>query len=745
MRAKHFLELYEAQRQLLEVEMSPTNLKKLANQIDAKVGMEFEMIVPDVNTEDDEPDYQDPERYDENEPARSIDDIIDFFDDRGHNSRATIAELRRVLEEKFDEYLETYVKKDWEKRGKEYLLNWIREHVDPSDIADYLDMPEDLLGDRIPTKEDYEEVADEEWKRPGNAAGYNFYDRAYESFKDGDMIKNYSYDPENDEAEPSENEPYIYGFDRDEVDQEEFLESIGINDMDDVYNHRMNRNNDLAWTRWSETRWSDPEPVYNNNGGESIEEVASRFEDAIGRSVNWSSSYHGARRTSDGYTIEPDSSLRAYGSDDAGLEFISPPLPVDEMFDDISKIKEWADDVGAYTNSSCSLHMNVSVPNYSKSNLDYVKLAILSGDQYVLNQFGRIANSYCESALDIIKNKAKDNPQETERLFEKLRSNMEEIASKIIHNGSTRKFTSINTKENWVEFRGPGNDWLNSNFSKIENTVLRFVVALDAACDPQKYRKEYLKGLYKLLKPKDPKGEMSLFARYMAGDLNREELAGALAKKKYKRKTNDELAAILSGKNDPQGILDEPNDVHQDVPRTQTIDQLTREYQQWCEQQGLPFVATEDQDFEELTDAQRDWIMRFNARWDDAENGRIPSTNQQSNPPSSRRMFTVRNIDTGDTIHVYADDMSDAIISARNENPDFRDAALYAGPTAPPPVQNSESDENTETAPALWRVHRGDASGISNVTASSAEEAINIARQENPTWNSRHIRAERIG
>jgi len=744
MRAKHFLDLYEAQQQLLEVEMSPTNLKKLANQIDAKVGMEFEMIVPDVNTEDDEPDYQDPERYDENEPARSIDDIVDFFDERDHNTRSTIAELRRVLEEKFDEYLETYVKKDWEKRGKEYLLNWIKKNADPSDIADYLDKPEDLLGDRIPTKEDYEEVADEEWKRPGNAAGYNYYDQAYESFKDGDMIPNYySYD-EDDEADPDENSPYIYGFDRDEVDQEEFLESIGINDMDDVYNHRMNRNNDLAWTRWS-----DPEPVYNNNGGESIEEVASRFEDAIGRSVNWSSSYHGARRTSDGYTIEPDSSLRAYGSDEAGLEFISPPLPVDEMFDDISKIKEWADDVGAYTNSSCGLHMNVSVPNYSKSNLDYVKLAILSGDQYVLNQFGRIANSYCESALDIIKNKAKDNPQETERLFEKLRSNMEEIASKIIHNGSTRKFTSINTKENWVEFRGPGNDWLNSNFSKIENTVLRFVVALDAACDPQKYRKEYLKGLYKLLKPKDPKAEMSLFARYMAGELNKEELAGALAKKKYNRKTNDELAKILSGENDPQGILDEPaegettyrfmtrdgsvapayasgpnsevaynrlaarnhvwrtmplqnisvdvaepgrrqtpptpsDDVNayapqQDGPRAQAIDQLTREYELWCDQQGLPHVDPHDQDYENLTDAQINWIMRFNARWEEAENG------------------------------------------------------------------NTSSSENTETAPALWRVHRGDASGISNVTASSAEEAINIARRENPTWNSRHIRAERIG
>ena len=74
MRAKQFLGLYEAQQQLFEVEMSPSNLKKLANKIDgAKVGMEFEMYVPDVDidTGDDdyEPEYEDSERYDENEPA----------------------------------------------------------------------------------------------------------------------------------------------------------------------------------------------------------------------------------------------------------------------------------------------------------------------------------------------------------------------------------------------------------------------------------------------------------------------------------------------------------------------------------------------------------------------------------------------------------------------------------------------------------------------------------------------------
>jgi hypothetical protein len=738
MRAKQFLELYEAQQQLFEVEMSPSNLKKLAKNIDAKVGMEFEMIVPNVedDDDDDEPDYPDPEMDNLYEPARSIDNIVEFFNNRDYNDRRVITRLRAILEEKYKEYSKQFVEKAWEKTGKIYLLNWIRKNVDASSIADYLDLPEDLLGDRVPTKEDYEEVADEEWERPGNAAGHNYYDQAYESFENGTSIPNYYYDEEDDESDSDENSEYIYGYDADDADEETFLESIEINDMQDVYNHTLNNNNLLGWPSWT-----DPEPVYNNNGGDSIEEVASKFEDAVGRGVNWSTSYHGARRTPYKYCIEPDSSLTAK-SGDRGLEFISPPLPVDEMFDDIAKIKEWADDVGAYTNESCGLHMNVSVPNYSKSNLDYVKLAILSGDQYVLDQFGRVANSYCESALDLIKNKAKDYPQETERLFEKLRSNVEEIASKIIHNGSTRKFTSINTKENWVEFRGPGNDWLNSNFNKIENTVLRFVVALDAACDPQKYRKEYLKGLYKLLKPKDPKSEMSLFARYLAGELNKTELAGALAKKKYQRKTNDELASILSGENDPQGILDEPDNVHQDGPRAQTIDQLTREYQQWCEQQGLPFVSTDEQDFEELTDTQRDWIMRFNARWEDAENGNISSTNQQPTPSSSRRMYSVRNTDTGDVIQVFADSSLDAMNTARSENSDFHDAALFAAITAPEPVQTPRlAPMQGET---LYHVTNDNTGEEITVAAGSLQNAYGRVQRNNPSWQGAPLSARVI-
>ena len=38
--------------ELFEINMSPSSLQKLASQIDARAGMEFEMIVPDVGYDD---------------------------------------------------------------------------------------------------------------------------------------------------------------------------------------------------------------------------------------------------------------------------------------------------------------------------------------------------------------------------------------------------------------------------------------------------------------------------------------------------------------------------------------------------------------------------------------------------------------------------------------------------------------------------------------------------------------------
>jgi hypothetical protein len=300
----------------------------------------------------------------------------------------------------------------------------------------------------------------------------------------------------------------------------EYLDDEGINSMADFANEY-----GLEWPYWTQ---SD----YDSGGGASIDAVADDFSQAIDRPVNAASSYHGARREAGHYVVEPDGSLQ--GDDgESGLEFVSPVLTVSEMLEDIDKVAKWASRVGAYTNDSTGLHMNVSVPD--QANLDYVKLAMFLGDNYILEQFGRAGNTYCKSALNKIKQQAKQNPDRVEEMMRQFQNGLNQLASKMIHTGSTEKFVSINNRNGWIEFRSPGGDWLGSDLGPVKNTLLRAVVALDVATKPEEYKQEYYKKLVKTLQnpvefagargerqqrvDKGTDDAISVFAKYAAGEL----------------------------------------------------------------------------------------------------------------------------------------------------------------------------------------------------------------------------------
>jgi len=492
MRAKQFVPIVEAQQELFEVNMSPGNLKKLASGIDALVGIEFEMIVPDVGTIDDD-DREPEEDMDYDEEAYDIEDIVRFFNDGDYNDRSTIRDLEEELREKFYEWISEQIDEQWNSSdGRQFFAQWVKDNVGPDEVADHVDKEEDLFGNRNPDGSDWEQFIEDEWEKSFDSSSY---EKAYDEFREERQ-------------------------DSGDFDEREFLRGIGIRYMSDV------NDNVREYVAWPHYTYSDGDSEMN------LESLADEFSDAIGRKVHYSTGYHGGPRTNDAYTIEPDSSLSGSG-DDAGLEFISPPLPIDEALEDVKKIKEWADDKGAYTNRTTGLHMNVSVPGFNQENLDFVKLTLLLGDKYLLDRFGRSANTYCKSALDIIEEAP--NVQDKELLFKRLKDNLETIASKVIHSGRVGKFTSINPKDNRVEFRGPGGDWLDQNFDKIEDTLYRCVVALDAAVDPDKYRKEYLKKLTKMFDP--AKGSLEdVFVQYAAGTITRQELKDKLKATQSQRK-----------------------------------------------------------------------------------------------------------------------------------------------------------------------------------------------------------------
>jgi hypothetical protein len=476
----------EEDQDLFEIKMSPKNLRAEAAKTGAMAGMEFEMIVPSISTDDDV-EYE--PNYDQDERCRSIGDAVNFFFDGDYNGRRDVERLRERMRADYEEWVMEQIDNDWANDNDDIIRSWVQENVDPEEWLA-------LVNDNTSEEEAFEQFV-------------------------GDIVDDSDNDYHQQALDEFREEKYQ------DYDENDWLGDQDLDMMSQIENAY-----EISWPYWNET----------SSGAGDIDQVADSFGQAIGRPVNASSRYHGGTREKGKYVVEPDGSLQPSDSDDMGLEFVSPPLPLDELLNDLNKVKAWADKNGCYTGKAnkTGLHINVSVPGYDLSKLDYVKLALLLGDEYVLQQFGRSAESYAKSSMGKVREIVRQNPDQAQALLDKMRGHMNQFASRAIASGSTDKFVSINTldKNGYIEFRSPGGDWLDANFDKIENTLLRFTVAMAAAIDPDAYREEYQKKLYKLLTQDQDKNNVDTirhFADYVAGKIPQAALRSFVKQAQLKR------------------------------------------------------------------------------------------------------------------------------------------------------------------------------------------------------------------
>ena len=173
MRAKQFVPIVEAQQELFEVNMSPGSLKKLAGDIDALVGIEFEMMVPDIGSIEDE------DESPGDESAEDIDDICRFFEGDGEwNERSTIRDLRDELNEKFYEFQDEEINNQWSNDDRGYFTDWVRNNVSDDTVAAYLEKEEDEDLDGA----DWIKFIEENYEE---GFGNEYYDSAYEDYRIG--------------------------------------------------------------------------------------------------------------------------------------------------------------------------------------------------------------------------------------------------------------------------------------------------------------------------------------------------------------------------------------------------------------------------------------------------------------------------------------------------------------------------------------------------------------------------------
>lgn len=503
------------EEQLNEVKMSPSALKSFAQSPEAKgirIGFEAEIVFPGLGGSGDDGDWE-PD-YDEDTRAFSIDDIINFFeyDDYGYGISGREADrLRSDLEEQYWEYRDDAMMSEWDS----VKFNQVRDYIENYEWDFDEKIREELEGQGLDS-----DKIDEIMIKAREATSSK--DTPPE-FKEAEQAVNEELDARTEESIDEENDIYERALD-------EFRDNFdGASEED--------------WLRENYRYMADVEsafgltwPYVRSEGGDedgydeyNAEQLADDLERTLGVDAKASSGYHSTRRDETTWIFEPDSSLEAK-SGDMPVEIISPPMPLDEGLVKLREFFKWAKEHKAYTNDSTGFHMGVSLP-IKGGNVDFLKLALFLGDEHVLREFGRQANHFTEAAMKKIRNKIKQNPSQIGDAMTLLRNGLIEVANKSLSSivGSEKnpgfgKYTSINPKGNYIEFRSAGGEDYSEDVDKLENTLLRYARAMTIAANPAAERKEYYKKLYKLIAPEGNNKALSLFAKYASGDINAETL-----------------------------------------------------------------------------------------------------------------------------------------------------------------------------------------------------------------------------
>lgn len=526
-----------AEEELDEVNMSPGALEKFAASNEAKgirSGFEAELIFRDTNSDDDENQDMEPD-YDYDERASSIQQVIEFFenDEWGYGlSDRQRRSLENDLDETYMNWRDEQMMQDFENEAEDLIREvWLEERPMSERIHDALvdgigmdDAEADRImaaGEKAPrfTKLDDQDAyksQDEDYKTYLEAADIadsvleedvessisnqdGYYDQALDNFRD-------NYD----------------------TDDSDFFSDVGLRWMSDIAN-----NYNLDWPHWTGGG-------NGNSGSRSWDEIANELAQVLDMPVKVSSGYHSMARREGQWIMEPDGSLSPDDpSEEAGIEIVSPPMPLLTTIEKLRQLTDWANNPregNAYTNRSTGLHMGVSLP-VRGGDVDYVKLILFMGDQYVLEKFGRSANTYTASALEKLRQNLRGKRSDPAGVIKLLQHGLTELAFKELQKGvGTSKYTSAHLQDGYIEFRSPGGDWLakgDEEIGVLENTMMRFARAMQIAGDPSAERQEYAKKLYKLVTADNEQyaDQLRLFAEFSAGTIDKEELKKQWAEK----------------------------------------------------------------------------------------------------------------------------------------------------------------------------------------------------------------------
>ena len=550
MRFKHFKPSNLTEQQLDELRMNPTTLNQFANSEEAKgimAGFEAELVFSGLGGEGDYDEDPEPD-YDADERCNSVQQVIDFFsnDEYGYATYGRdLDNLQDGLDEKYMEWSDEKMYDAFRDEREDLIRKvWVDERPMTERVHDYLvegmDMDDkeadriQAVGEEAPKFNTSAEAAAYMKQNPDYALYVEAVEGAEEILEE-DVEKSIT---EQDGYYDQALDEFRDGWYMD--DDSGFFGDVGLRWMSDVASEFA-----LMWPVITYTGQS-------NEGGwnqDEAERLADDLHEKLSVRTKVSGGYHNATRDDTTWIFEPDSSLDSDDSDNMAVEIISPPMPLEECLKKMEDFFTWAEDNGAYSNSSTGFHMGVSLPHRGGS-VDYVKLALFLGDEHVLKEFGRSGNHFCEAAIKKIRGRVKGNKEAVANAMELMRSNLLELAQKSleINNHGFGKYTSINPKggvdstqphkekgAKYIEFRSAGGSNYFEDIGKLKNTLLRYAKAMSVAANPAEERREYYKKLYKLISPPEGDPALDLFSRFATGEISSADLKKSWADKQLEK------------------------------------------------------------------------------------------------------------------------------------------------------------------------------------------------------------------
>jgi hypothetical protein len=534
-------QIAESQEQLDEVRMSPSALQQWAKSPEAqgiRAGFEAELIFRDTTNDDDDDGEMEPD-YDYDERARSVSQVIDFFNggDYGGLSERQEGRLQDGLDEQYMEWQDERMRDAFDEEAEDLIRkvlfdegDWDEDNEIQKQLA-LLDLTDDEINDIVNAGERAPKFTSSK-EQTAYAEANPLYQKYLDAQAEAEGLlddlvadevrkKGANWDAALDDFRENF---YV-------DDDSDFFSDVGLSYMSDIASEYS-----LDWPYLTGGGGG------NNDGSREWDSIGDSLKDAIDMPVRVSAGYHSMPRKEGQWIVEPDSSLSPDDREDFGLEIVSPPLPLLTALEKLQEVTDWANNPNegnAYTNSSTGLHMGVSVP-YKGGDVDYLKLILFLGDEYVLQSFGREANTYTKSAMKAFRENIRSGRADPAGAMALMKSNLIEFAYREIQKGvGTGKYTSAHIQNGYIEFRSAGGDWLaeeSADPQKLSSTMLRYARAMQIAANPSEERKEYAKKLYKLVAPEGD-NDLSLFSRFSAGELDKEQLKKQWAERTIGKET----------------------------------------------------------------------------------------------------------------------------------------------------------------------------------------------------------------